>query len=176
MKLINIIEEDFTNYRKPGMFLGFPRCNGKCNRDAKYNVCQNVDLFHSDRIDISIDEIIERYKKNHISQCIICGGLEPFDSFDDLKALYKAFREDDDITCDHFVIYTGYYPFEIKNQINELIDISPLCLTIKFGRFIPKHKPHFDPVLGVDLASDNQFAGEMDREYGPAIDIFYNEG
>ena len=29
---------------------------------------------------------------------------------------------------------------------------------IKYGRYIPGHQPHYDPVLGVYLASDNQYA------------------
>ena len=32
---------------------------------------------------------------------------------------------------------------------------------IKFGRFIPNQKPHFDEVLGVELASPNQYAVEL---------------
>ena len=31
-------------------------------------------------------------------------------------------------------------------------------IIIKFGRYIPNQKPHYDEVLGVNLASDNQYA------------------
>ena len=31
-------------------------------------------------------------------------------------------------------------------------------IIIKYGRFIPNHKPHNDEVLGINLASDNQYA------------------
>jgi hypothetical protein len=31
-------------------------------------------------------------------------------------------------------------------------------IIIKFGRFIPNQEPHYDEVLGVKLASDNQYA------------------
>ena len=31
-------------------------------------------------------------------------------------------------------------------------------IIIKFGRFIPNREPHFDEVLGVNLASNNQYA------------------
>jgi len=29
---------------------------------------------------------------------------------------------------------------------------------IKFGRFIPNQEPHYDEILGVNLASNNQYA------------------
>ena len=31
-------------------------------------------------------------------------------------------------------------------------------LIMKFGRFIPNQKPHYDEILGVNLASNNQYA------------------
>jgi hypothetical protein len=31
-------------------------------------------------------------------------------------------------------------------------------IIIKYGRFIPNHQPHYDEILGVKLASDNQYA------------------
>lgn len=29
---------------------------------------------------------------------------------------------------------------------------------LKFGRYIPNQTPHYDSILGVNLASDNQYA------------------
>ena len=172
MKLVNLIEEDFVNYRKPGMFLGFPYCSGKCNSPGM-TVCQNEELRHvpeRDLIDISAEEIVERYAKNPITKCLIIGGLEPFDSFDDLCEIVKALR----FACwrniadekngrlwwlDPIVIYTGYYPFEIKDKIKKLLENNRYrTMIIKFGRYIPGHQPHYDEVLGVNLASDNQYA------------------
>ncbi len=165
MKLVNLIEEDFTNYKKPGIFLGFPLCSGKCNKDALKVVCQNQALRGAKLIDISAEEIIDRYSSNPITKCLICGGLEPFDSMDDLidickKWSEKFYRPDSLIGRDKIVIYTGYYPFEIVGKIMEL---NSKCnnnrnIIIKYGRFIPGCKPHKDPILGVDLASDNQYA------------------
>lgn len=34
-------------------------------------------------------------------------------------------------------------------------------IIVKFGRYIPNQKKHFDPVLGVELASDNQHAEKL---------------
>ena len=54
------------------------------------------------------------------------------------------------------MIYTGYYPNEIKQEISILKKYKNIV--IKFGRYVPDNDKHFDEVLGVYLASDNQFA------------------
>ena len=53
------------------------------------------------------------------------------------------------------IIYTGYYENEIEEQINQIRKYKNI--TFKFGRFIPNQKEHYDDVLGVYLASDNQY-------------------
>ena len=166
MKLVNLIEEDFTNYQKPGMFLGFPLCSGKCNDEAGKIVCQNYTLNKAELIDISVDEIIRRYRNNPISKALICGGLEPFDTVHALYDICEAFRANFE---DDIVIYTGYYPHEINKDVYAIawalekkairkISYTGARLIVKYGRFIPGHKPHFDETLGVFLASDNQYA------------------
>lgn len=59
-------------------------------------------------------------------------------------------------TQDDIVIYTGYYKEEIEEYIDELKMFPNLI--VKFGRYIPNHEKHFDEVLGIYLASDNQYA------------------
>ena len=59
-------------------------------------------------------------------------------------------------TQDDIVIYTGYKEEEIKNQLQYLRAYRNII--VKFGRFIPNQQPHYDDVLGVMLASDNQYA------------------
>ena len=88
-----------------------------------------------------------------MTSSIVCGGLEPMDSFEDVYDLLKALRE---YREDDFVIYTGYYKEEIEDKINKLKEFKNVI--VKFGRFIPNQKRHFDDVLGVELASDNQHA------------------
>lgn len=165
MKLVNLIEEDFTNYRKPGMFLGFPYCSGKCNRPGM-TVCQNEALRcipERDLIDISYNEIIERFEDNSIPQSLIFGGLEPFDSFDDVLALTLLFQKKYRAWVYPIIIYTGYYPHEIKKELCILKSIRPAPnIIVKFGRYIPGDEPHLDPYLGVNLASDNQYAIPLD--------------
>ena len=70
---------------------------------------------------------------------------------------------------DDIVIYTGYNEneeiftekcFEVFNRHMNLIEHLSRYknIIIKFGRFIPNRPHKFDEVLGVELASDNQYA------------------
>ena len=71
----------------------------------------------------------------------------------DIKKIIELFRKhvDDDI-----VIYTGYTEKEIDKQIKELQVFKNII--IKVGRYLPNQNVHFDELLGVNLASDNQYA------------------
>lgn len=154
MKLKNIIQEDFTNYKTCSMFLGFPSCNWKCERECgKRGLCQNAVLALTPSIDIEVKEVVEMYLSNPFSRALVCGGLEPFDSIDDLLDLITEFRK---YTMDDCVIFTGY-------KKEELIDVLPKFeqfknIIVKFGRFIPDDEKHYDEILGVYLASNNQYA------------------
>lgn len=153
MKIKTLLDDDLVNYKKPTMTIAFPKCSFKCDKECGKNVCQNSKLASMPDITISIDSIIERYMENHISKAICIQGLEPFDSKKDLIEFVNAFRlySDDDI-----VIYTGYYKEEIKEWV-DILSRYPNII-IKFGRFIPDQEKHYDEVLGVELASDNQYA------------------
>lgn len=155
--LIKGIEfENFGNYKKPSMFIAFPSCSFKCDREAGCAVCQNGALAQVENIDVDIDKVVEKYKYNNISQALVLGGLEPFDSWEDVIQLVHSFRA---ITSDEIIIYTGYGEEEIVDQIKILSQYNDII--IKFGRFIPNHKPHYDELLGLNLASDNQYAKKI---------------
>ena len=149
-------DEDFTQYKKTSMFIIFPNCSWKCEKECGMQVCQNGILATAKNIDIEINKLIDRYLSNPITKAISCGGLEPFDSWEDLKHLIGSLR---DKTLDDIVIYTGYKEEEIKNQIQYLRTYPNII--IKFGRFIPNHKPHYDEILGIELISDNQYAKKI---------------
>ena len=157
MRLKTFIDEDFTNYKKPAMFIGTISCAGKCCAEAgiPLSVCQNDGWRSRAPITIPTNDLIERYLKNPITSAIVFGGLEPFEQFEEVGWFIHTLRAD--YKCDDdVVIYTGYYPDEIKQQVDALRVYKNII--IKFGRYIP-NKPHrFDAVLGVELASDNQFA------------------
>ena len=146
-------DEDFINYKKPSMFIAFPSCTFKCERECGQKMCQNSSLMQSPSIDISINSLMDRYMNNPITSAVVCGGLEPFDSWEDLQCFILNFRywSNDDI-----VIYTGYNKEEIQDKIAWLKLYGPII--IKFGRFVPNQQPHYDEILGVKLASENQYA------------------
>ena len=150
MKIKGLISEDFVNYKKTAMTIMFPHCNGfKCG--AEY--CQNSPLSKAEDIEMDISNIVIRYLNNPITESVVMQGLEPFDSWDDLIGFVKQLRDscDDDI-----VIYTGYYKEEIADKISLLSKYKNII--IKYGRYIPDQKKHYDEVLGVYLASENQYA------------------
>lgn len=156
MIIKQLVDEDFTNYKNPSMFIGFPNCSFKCEKECGEQVCQNSVLAQAQNIDISINDICKRYVNNDITKSIVCGGLEPFDSFEDLYKLVGILRL---YTFDDIIIYSGYNKNEIIDKVNKL---SEFCnIIIKFGRFKPNQEKHYDKVLGVYLASDNQYAERM---------------
>lgn len=154
MLLSGYTEEDFVNYKEPSLFLGTAYCDWKCCKDAGYDVCQNKDLAASKKINLSIDTIYNKYKNNPITSAIVLGGLEPFMQFEDIFNLISHFRGQGDESF--FVIYTGYNKNEIRSYIDKLRPLRNII--IKFGRYIPGQELHFDEILGVKLASDNQYA------------------
>lgn len=158
MRVKGVQDEDFTNYKKPSMFIACPSCNFKCDRENGCQLCQNMPLAQSPDIIVNGESLIDRYLKNGISKAIVFGGLEPFDTFDDIISMVSLLRDvyncDDDV-----VIYTGYDKTEIPDYVDSLRRYRNIF--IKFGRFRPNQRKHRDPILGVDLASDNQYAEKI---------------
>ena len=152
MLVKDIVDTDIVNYKDISMFIIFPYCTFKCGKE----LCQNSKVALMPNINISIDSIIKRYISNPMSKAIVCGGLEPFDSWDDLYQLITKFRNNN--IKDVIVIYTGYTIEEIndKGYIEELKKYSNII--IKFGRFIPNQPHYYDDLLGVELTSSNQYS------------------
>ncbi len=164
----DIKDEDFVNYKKPSMLIAFPYCSFKCDKECGRAVCQNSSLANEPNIEIEHNKIINRFFENDISEAIVFQGLEPLDSFKDVLKLLAilhlpafAAKQID------VVIYTGYTKKELQNKIYK-DNISYLDklkkyknIIIKYGRYIPDQEPHYDEVLGVNLASDNQYAERL---------------
>lgn len=166
MLIKGLIDEDFANYRKPSMYIAFPKCSFKCDKEAGCSICQNSSLAHEKDIDISYVEIVNRYINNDITKAVIMSGLEPFDSWQNLLRLIEFFRQQTD---DDIVIYTGYTEEELSDKLLYMKKTDEYLIAqgrvpiykniiIKFGRFIPNQEKHYDKVLGVELASPNQYA------------------
>ncbi len=156
MKIIGISENDLINYKEIVMYIGFPYCSFKCNKECGENVCQNYQLQGENVIEISADELVKRYINNNLQKAIVFSGLEPFDSWEEMKELIRKFRN---VTDDDIVIYSGYTYTELADKIYYLKNYKNII--IKFGRFLPNHQKHYDEVLGVELASDNQYAEKI---------------
>lgn len=169
MRIKGITDEDFVNYKVPSLFIATERCDMKCNIDCGRSVCQNARLRNTPSIDMPDYQIVERYKKNPITKAIVLGGLDPFDQFGELRLFIRAVRLSG--ITDDIVIYTGFNKDELMHvamptglpgevdYADWLGDIAQYPnIIVKFGRYIPDCEPHFDPVLGVKLASDNQYA------------------
>lgn len=164
MRVKDIVWEDFINYFKPSMFIITSTCSFKCDKECGQQVCQNSALAAAPDIEINDEEIIEKFYNNPITEAIVIGGMEPFDTFDDLFMFlitYKNYGVKNRLAAQDIVIYTGYYSNEVEDKLIKLKELS-LPIIIKFGRFIPNFKPIYDTVLGVELASENQYAARLE--------------
>ena len=153
MRVKNLIDEDFQNYKKCSMFIGTAVCDWKCCNEAGAAICQNLPLAKAATLEVDDKVIVKRYASNPLTSAIVIGGLEPFDQWGELVALIKAFRA---ITEDTIVIYTGYREDELVPQIKQLKQFKNII--VKFGRYVPNQPSHYDEVLGIKLASPNQYA------------------
>ena len=154
MIIKGIVEEDFSNYKKPSMLIATARCSMKCDELNGCQVCQNSPLLFKPDIEISNEEIISKYLDNGLMQALIFGGMEPLDTFVSVLSLIKDFRE---VSDDPIIIYTGYTEEEI-HSMGVWDMLKPFGIIIKVGRYIMNCEPHYDELLGVELASPNQYA------------------
>lgn len=158
MKIKGLTDEDFVNYKKPSMFISFPYCTFKCDKENGCQLCQNMELTKAPTYDFDTETIIQHYLKNDITHAIVFGGLEPLDSLPDVVDFIDTLQRK--YNCfDEVVIYTGYNKDEIEDYISLLKQYKNII--IKYGRFRPNQKSRYDEVLGVTLVSDNQYAEKI---------------
>ena len=151
--LVDLIDESFTEYKLPHMLVGFPSCTFKCDMENGNQVCQNWELAKAPKITVEAEDIAARYVSNEITKAVVFAGLEPFDSFKEMVVLIDELRK---VSDDDIVIYTGYDKSEIEKMIKAISEYRNIV--VKFGRYRPGQDKHRDEVLGVELASDNQYA------------------
>lgn len=163
MILKGLVDEDIANYKKTSMFLIFPNCSFKCEKECGEKICQNSSVARLPNIEITPDAVCERYINNSLTSAVVCGGLEPFDSKFDLLSFVNCLRTKYDCK-DDIVIYTGYNKQELNNEnfIEQHFIYENLKkyenIIIKYGRFIPNQESYYNDLLGVELASKNQYA------------------
>ena len=157
MLVKDIIDVDYVNYKIPSMIIAMPRCSFKCDKLNGQQICQNSSLVKQRDITIDTDKVIQRYLKSS-AKAICFQGLEPIDTFEDLILFIDRLRTR--YKCnDPIVIYTGYNKEEIGDKIELLQRFDNIV--IKYGRYIMNRSPKYDELLGVTLASDNQYAEQI---------------
>lgn len=156
MRVKAIVAEDFINFKLPSMFITTCFCDWKCCTELGIDigVCQNAPLAQSENKEIDDQTIYDQFVNNPITKAVVIGGLEPMIQINEVIDLINLFRNQGE-DCP-FVIYTGYYPNEIFEELNLLKKYKNII--IKFGRYIPNRPKKYDNILGIDLVSDNQYA------------------
>lgn len=149
-KSIFLLEKPRTtlnNYKKAGLYVPIGiTCTWKCEK------CCNVKYRKNDKYILeNSDSIINSYKENKLVESLILSGLEPFDNFTQLEVLITEFRNASD---DDIVIYSGYEEKEITECLEVL---KGLNIIVKIGRYYPDKSSKFDNILGITLASENQY-------------------
>ena len=163
MKILKLVDERLSDYRLPTLMIVAVSCDWKCAKDAHFPeaLCQNHQWKDVEPIDATPQEIYEAFVRNPITQGLLFGGLEPFRQFEEMLDVIRYFRSQNSTAP--IVIYTGYREDEIKDEVLILSGFPNII--VKFGRYVPRQAAHLDPVLGVKLASDNQYAKLISKEY-----------
>lgn len=158
MKVKGIIDYDCTNYKVPCLTVEFPHCDFKCDKLNGCKVCQNSALAGEPNIEVSGEYIWQLYQQNPLTKAFCFQGLEPFDSYMDLIELVMFIRNVKNCN-DPIVIYTGYGQGE-DFMVEESLRHYPNII-VKWGRYILGLESRYDEVLGVYLASNNQYAEKI---------------
>lgn len=158
MRIKDLMDENFQDYKKTSMFICTTFCDGKCYKELGLDcsLCQNSKILTQAIVDVPDEKIVQRYISNPITKAIVIGGLEPFEQYEELFNLISKFREK---TNDDIVIYTGFYKNEIEDQVEKLKQFPNII--IKYGRYIPNKEPKYDPVLEITLANPEQYAEKI---------------
>lgn len=159
MRVKAIKKERFQDYKLPNLFLAACSCDFKCCRESGLDtgVCQNAPLAQMPDKEIDNQSIYSYFVNDPITKAVVVGGMEPMLQIDEIVDLLAVFRDNG---CNApFVIYTGYYPDEIKEELDKLRQYPDVI--VKFGRYIPDRPTRHDDVIGVTLASDNQYAEQI---------------
>lgn len=156
MRVKTIVDEDFSDYKKIAMEIATCFCDFKCCRELgiPISVCQNEPIYNQPNIEVSAGDLFSRYISNPLSQSIVFAGFEPMLQFDEMIEVIDYFRSNG--ICDDIVIFTGYQEEELQKKLIALQKYDNVV--VKFGRFVPNQQAHLDPILGVKLISDNQYA------------------
>lgn len=153
MIIKSIIDEVFSDYSKISMLLVMPKCTTRCweKLNISPTICQNNHLHKEPNINIDNKDIIKRYLDNPLTKAIIFGGLDSWDSLDEIIEFIKEFRQYSQDDC---VLYTGRDYDVIEKELYRFKGLGNVY--IKYGHYNPNLKPIIDDLTGVSLISENQ--------------------
>ena len=157
IKCFDINYNDFINYKEVCFNIASGiSCTFKCNKECGQSICQNQQICGEAIHTLSINSIIEQFNSQSIATSICFQGLEPLDNLKQLLWFVYKFRKTNNNTI---IIWTGYSEEECEDLVY-LIQKKMRWknIIIKYGRFRPNQNKHYDELLGVYLASDNQYA------------------
>ena len=121
----------------------------------------NARLLTAPDIDIKDEQLIERYINNPITKAVVLQGLDPLGNTESVNQTLEFINKLRGYNCnDDIVIYTGFDHHEISSVI-EFIKKYFNNVIVKFGRYIVGLPEIYDEVLGVTLASNNQYAKKI---------------
>jgi len=154
MRILQIEDEVFSDYSKISMLVVVPFCTTCCWKELGLDssICQNDNPRGLPILDYSNRKIIERYVNNPLTNAIVFGGMDAWDSINEIIELIKLFRETSD---DDVVLYTGRKYSEIASKMYDLERFKNVY--VKVGRYIPNQKPVIDKITGVKLANRGQY-------------------
>lgn len=146
--------EVFQDYKKSALLLSTCYCDWKCCIEAGVDksVCQNQKIAQQREVTLPFESVLKKVNQS-FTDAVIFGGLEPFMQADEVIQCIEYLRQHG--VKKDIVIYTGYYVEEIDAETLAYLVLNGVIL--KCGRFIPNRKSKFDAVLGITLASDNQY-------------------
>ena len=152
------VVEVFQDYKKSALLFSCCFCDWKCCKEAgiPISVCQNQSICSQRTITLSFESVL-RMVNNSITDAIIFGGLEPFEQIDEVVRCIEYLRFN--FVSKPVIIYTGFYPEEINENTLDRLSLSHVIL--KCGRYIPNLPPVYDEVLGITLASNNQYGVQL---------------
>lgn len=163
MKISNIVESNI-DYKKNSLLIANATCSGKCWKEIGMDssICQNSDLekHYTDMTDKEIISFVDRYVSDGYVEAVVFGGLEPLELSSDIETIKKVINFVDGLKKNiDIVIYTGFYKKEISEDFIEFMKkYKSGRAIIKYGRYIPDEPSVFDSILGVTLASYNQYS------------------
>lgn len=152
------IVEVFQDYKKSALLLCCISCDWKCCIEAgiDVSVCQNHNIIKQREVYLPFDVILNKVNLS-ITDSIIFGGLEPLLQSDEVCGLIEYLREQG--VKKDILVYTGYYIEEIDKEVIKRLKNCHVIL--KCGRYIPNKPKKFDKILGITLASDNQYSVQL---------------